>query len=120
MADPTHKGASTARAISRANVKPIRKRHVSSTPPRWDPALARCGRIRAVDRQLRHPQDEPSIGLILCTGRNRAVAEYALHDLTRPLGVATYRLLPEEIRRQLSSPDELRQRLLQESRPGSE
>ena len=50
--------------------------------------------LTAVDRQLRHPQDEPSIGLILCRERNRVVAEYALHDLTRPLGVATYLSVP--------------------------
>jgi predicted nuclease of restriction endonuclease-like (RecB) superfamily len=46
--------------------------------------------------------------------------EYALHDLTRPLRVATYRLLPEEIRRQLPSPEELRRGLLLGGGPASE
>jgi len=63
---------------------------------------------------LRHPQDEPSIGLILCRERNRIVAEYALQDIVRPLGVATYRLLPEEIRRQLPSLEELEEGLSRE------
>ncbi|MCK4306229.1 MAG: DUF1016 family protein [Candidatus Eisenbacteria sp.] len=80
--------------------------------------------LTAVDRQLRHAQDEASIGLILCRERNRLVAEYALQDMTRPLGVATYRTLPEEIRRGLPSPDQLTAELsprmpLENPRPGN-
>lgn len=63
--------------------------------------------LTAVDRQLRHVQDEASIGLVLCRERNRVVAEYALQDCGRPLGIATYQLIPDEIRKHLPSPGEL-------------
>jgi predicted nuclease of restriction endonuclease-like (RecB) superfamily len=46
--------------------------------------------LSAVDDLLRHPDDKPSIGLILCKTRNQIVAEYALRDLAKPVGVARY------------------------------
>jgi len=57
--------------------------------------------LSAVDDQLRHHNDQPSIGLILCKERNRLVVEYALRDTTRPMGVATYRVLPPKLKREL-------------------
>ena len=48
--------------------------------------------LAAVDAQLRHRADGPSIGLILCTGKNGIVVEYALRDLGAPVGVAEYRV----------------------------
>ena len=61
--------------------------------------------LTTVDRQMRHAQDAPSIGLILCREHNRLVVEYTLQDVTRPMGVATYATLPEEIRKRLPSPE---------------
>jgi len=46
--------------------------------------------LSAVDDLLRHADDKPSIGLILCQRRNKIVAEYALRDLAKPVGVARY------------------------------
>jgi predicted nuclease of restriction endonuclease-like (RecB) superfamily len=46
--------------------------------------------LSAVDDLLRHPDDRPSIGLILCKDGNRAVAEYALRDIAKPVGVSSY------------------------------
>ncbi len=63
--------------------------------------------LTAVDRQMRHAQDAPSIGLILCREPNRLVVEYMLQDVTRPMGVATYGTLPEDVRRRLPSPEQL-------------
>ena len=57
--------------------------------------------LSAVDDQLRHPDDQPSIGLILCKERNRLVVEYALRDTTKPMGVATYRVLPRKLKGEL-------------------
>lgn len=54
--------------------------------------------LSAVDDQLRHHNDQPSIGLILCKERNRLVVEYALRDTTRPMGVATYRVVPHKLK----------------------
>jgi predicted nuclease of restriction endonuclease-like (RecB) superfamily len=50
--------------------------------------------LSAVDDQLRHPDDKPTIGIILCKGRNEVVVEYALRDSTKPMGVAQYQLSP--------------------------
>jgi len=54
--------------------------------------------LSAVDDQLRYPDDQPSIGLILCKERNRLVVEYTLRDTTKPMGVATYRVLPRNLK----------------------
>jgi predicted nuclease of restriction endonuclease-like (RecB) superfamily len=56
--------------------------------------------LAAVDDLLRHPDDQPSIGLILCKTRNRTIAEYALRDMGAPLGIATYltAALPESLK----------------------
>lgn len=48
--------------------------------------------LSAVDDLLRHRDDQPSIGLVICRGRNGVVAEYALRDLSKPMGVVTHRL----------------------------
>jgi predicted nuclease of restriction endonuclease-like (RecB) superfamily len=57
--------------------------------------------LSAVDDQLRHPDDQPTIGLILCKERNRLVVEYALRDTSKPMGVATYRVLPRRLKGEL-------------------
>ncbi|MGI4878641.1 MAG: PDDEXK nuclease domain-containing protein [Janthinobacterium lividum] len=51
--------------------------------------------LSAVDDLLRHPDDAPSIGMILCRGRNATVVEYSLRDTTKPMGVARYELRHE-------------------------
>jgi predicted nuclease of restriction endonuclease-like (RecB) superfamily len=63
--------------------------------------------LAALDDLLRHASDGPSIGLILCKERNEVVVEYALRDSNRPLGVATYQLLPPEMQASLPSPEQL-------------
>ncbi len=66
--------------------------------------------LSAVDDLLRHPADAPTIGLILCKGRNAVIVEYALRDSTKPLGVAGYRVspqLPKQLEGELPTPDEL-------------
>lgn len=72
--------------------------------------------LSAVDDLLRHPDDKPSIGLILCKSRKRIVAEYALRDLVKPVGVARYvtRLvesLPTDLRAALPSVEQLQAEL---------
>jgi len=70
--------------------------------------------LSAVDELLRHPEDRPSIGLILCKSQNRLVVEYALRDTTKPMGVATYRLteaLPADLQESLPSIEELKKEL---------
>lgn len=68
--------------------------------------------LSAVDDQLRHADDAPSIGIILCKGRNEVIVEYALRDTSKPMGVAQYRLspaLPEQLKRDLPTAEDLGQ-----------
>jgi hypothetical protein len=68
--------------------------------------------LSAVDVQLRHPDDQPSIGLLLCQSKNRVIVEYALRDLKKPIGVAQWETrlvasLPDELRGNLPTIEEL-------------
>ena len=47
--------------------------------------------LSAADDLLRHPDDKPTIGLLLCREKNRVVVEYALRDLKKPIGVAGWK-----------------------------
>ena len=67
--------------------------------------------LAAVDEEMRHPDDQPSIGLILCKEKNRIVVEYALKSSTRPVGVAEYKLtrtLPKNLKAELPTPQQIR------------
>ena len=44
--------------------------------------------LSAVNDLLRHPDDQPSIGIILCKTKERIVAEYALRDINQPIGIS--------------------------------
>ncbi|MBO5905459.1 MAG: DUF1016 family protein [Kiritimatiellae bacterium] len=48
--------------------------------------------MTAVDRKIKSDIDGRTIGILLCKSRNDIVAEYALADLDKPIGVSTYRL----------------------------
>lgn len=66
--------------------------------------------LSAVDDLLRHPQDEPTIGIILCKSKNRVIVEYALRDTHKPIGVSQYQLqnaLPAALQGSLPSVAEL-------------
>jgi predicted nuclease of restriction endonuclease-like (RecB) superfamily len=66
--------------------------------------------LTALDEQVKTPEDQPSIGLILCKNRNNLVAEYALRDLGKPIGIARYALagtLPEALKASLPTVEEV-------------
>lgn len=70
--------------------------------------------LAAVDTQIKHPQDGPTIGLLLCKSKNKVVAEYALRNNTQPLGVAEYQLLdslPAELQTSLPSIEQIEREL---------
>ena len=70
--------------------------------------------LAAVDTQIKHPQDAPTIGLLLCKSKNKVVAEYALRNNTQPLGVAEYQLLdalPAELQTSLPSIEQIEREL---------
>jgi YhcG PDDEXK nuclease domain len=68
--------------------------------------------LSAVDDLLRYPDDKPSIGIILCKAKNKIIAEYALRDLTKLVGISSnvtklVESLPRALRGSLPSPEEL-------------
>jgi len=62
----------------------------------------------AVDNLVKMPQDSPTIGLILCKGKNKTVVEYTLRDAKSPIGVAEYRLLPPKLKAELPETKQLK------------
>jgi len=70
----------------------------------------------AVDSQMRHADDAPSIGLILCKDRDHITAEYALRDIAKPIGVAEWQTrlvhsLPESLKGSLPTIEEIEHEL---------
>ena len=68
--------------------------------------------LSAVDDLLRHPDDQPTIGLLLCRKKNKLVAEYALRGLDQSIAVAAWQTqltetLPEDLRSSLPSIEEI-------------
>ena len=73
--------------------------------------------LSAVDGILKKDDDHPSIGLLLCKSKNDLVAEYALKDMSKPMGVSAYKVtssLPEELQRQLPSIEDIEKRIQRE------
>lgn len=71
--------------------------------------------LSVIDEKIKSDRDNPSIGLILCKDRNRVVAEYALKDMTKPIGVSEYKLmnvLPEDLKDKLPSIEDIESRVL--------
>ena len=72
--------------------------------------------LSAVDDLLGHPDDQPSIGMILCKDKHKVTVEYALRDIRKPVGVSSYKLkitgsLPKRLEGSLPSIEELEEEL---------
>ncbi len=70
--------------------------------------------LSAVDSQMRHPTDQPSIGLVLCKTKDSIEAEYALRDIQKPIGISEYLLtqaLPKELESELPTVEQLENQL---------
>ncbi len=68
--------------------------------------------LSAVDDLLRHPDDKPSIGILLCKSKDSVVAEYALRDINKPISVSEWtetltKVLPEPLQAQLPTIEDL-------------
>lgn len=66
--------------------------------------------LSAVDDLLRNEHDQPTMGIILCKTKSKFMVEYALRDLTKPLGVSNYKLvgsLPKSLKGSLPTVAEL-------------
>lgn len=74
--------------------------------------------LSAVDGILKKDTDNPSIGLLLCKSKNDLVAEYALKDMSKPIGVSEYKItssLPEDLGKQLPSVEDIQKRIKNKS-----
>jgi predicted nuclease of restriction endonuclease-like (RecB) superfamily len=72
--------------------------------------------LSAIDDKMRHADDELSIGLILCKTRSKVIAEYALRNVGKPMGVARYttrlrEALPNDLKGSLPTPKQLEDEL---------
>lgn len=68
--------------------------------------------LSVLDDLVRLPNENPSIGIILCRGQKQKTVEYALRDTRKPTGVATYSAaneLPEEYGQVLGRLEELKE-----------
>jgi predicted nuclease of restriction endonuclease-like (RecB) superfamily len=66
--------------------------------------------LAALDDLVRLPEENPSIGIILCKTKDRVIVEYALRNARKPIGVGQYRVvtkLPKRLQGELPSPEEI-------------
>jgi predicted nuclease of restriction endonuclease-like (RecB) superfamily len=78
--------------------------------------LAFC--LHLLDHQLRQPDDQPSIGIILVPNKNHLEVEYALQTVSKPIGVSEYKLnkeLPRELKGKLPTTEDFHQILTVDS-----
>jgi len=70
--------------------------------------------LSAIDNQLKHKDDNPTIGILLCESRSKIIAEYALKNINAPIGISEYVLaksLPKELKTDLPTIEELEAKL---------
>ena len=71
--------------------------------------------IKAVDEKLRREGDSPTIGILLCKSKDKLVAEYALSDIHKPMGISEYQLtqsLPKNLKSSLPSVEDIESELM--------
>jgi hypothetical protein len=69
-----------------------------------------AGYLRILDDEVRKPNENPSIGIILCKSANKKFVEYVIQDYDKPMGVATYKTtadMDERLKRLLPPVEEL-------------
>ena len=70
--------------------------------------------LSAIDGELRTENDNPTIGLLLCKGKDKVVAEYALKDINKPMGISEYKLsnkISEELSENLPTIEDIERRI---------
>ncbi|MBD2303631.1 YhcG family protein [Nostoc sp. FACHB-190] len=66
--------------------------------------------LAVLDNTVKLPDENPSIGIILCKSKQRTIVEYALKESNKPIGVATYQIVskvPQELKNQLPDPEQV-------------
>lgn len=67
--------------------------------------------LRVLDDFVRKPNENQSIGIILCKSADKAYVEYAVRDYDKPMGIVTYKTatdMPERLRKALPDIEELK------------
>ncbi|WP_460641042.1 PDDEXK nuclease domain-containing protein [Lacrimispora brassicae] len=70
--------------------------------------------LSAIDGELRAEHDNPTIGLLLCKGKDKLVAEYALKDVNKPMGISEYKLsnkISDELKESLPAIEDIESRI---------
>ena len=70
--------------------------------------------LSALNDTVKLPDENPSIGIIICKEKKRTTVEYALKDSNQPIGVATYKLtgtLPQDMKGLLPTSKEIEEKL---------
>lgn len=77
--------------------------------------------LAAVDTQIKHADDKPTIGLLLCKNKKKLIVEYALRSNTSPIGIASYATklvesLPKNLKSSLPTVQEIEQELVKQEK----
>lgn len=70
--------------------------------------------LSAVDDLVKSKEDNPTIGILLCKEKNKMKAEYALKDISKPIGISEYNLIqaiPENLKSNLPTVEEIEQEI---------
>ena len=70
--------------------------------------------LSAIDGELKMEQDNPTIGLLLCKGKDKVVAEYALKDVNKPMGISNYKLsnkISDDLQKNLPTIEDIQNRI---------
>jgi hypothetical protein len=70
--------------------------------------------LAVLDDTSRLEGENPAIGILICKSKSRTIVEYALKESSKPIGVATCRIVssvPDELRNDLPTPDQIRKLL---------
>jgi predicted nuclease of restriction endonuclease-like (RecB) superfamily len=79
--------------------------------------------LTAVDEKIKQVDDNPTIGILLCKSRNRVIAEYALRNVSSPIGISEYqltRMMPKDLKTSLPTIEEIEQELSADLAEGNE
>lgn len=66
--------------------------------------------LAVIDKTVRLADENPSIGILICKSKDRTIVEYALKESSKPIGVASYKVVsavPDELRNDLPDPDKI-------------
>lgn len=70
--------------------------------------------LSAIDGELKSESDNPTIGLLLCKGKDKLVAEYALKDVNKPMGISNYKLsnqISDDLQKNLPTIEDIKNRI---------